>query len=61
MNSVSKRTDMAVETVEIDFKYDKNIIINGLDYKKLTIDEELSIKLNKGVGVYYIIKVFKVI
>ena len=53
VNSVSKRTDMAVETVEIDFKYDKNIIINGLDYKKLTIDEELSIKLNKGVGVYY--------
>ena len=50
---MSKRTDMAVEAVELDFKYDKNVIINGLDFKKLTIDEELSKKLDKGVGVYY--------
>ena len=50
---MSMRTDMAVEAVELDFKYDKNVIINGLDFKKLTIDEQLSKKLNKGVGVYY--------
>ena len=47
------RTDMAVEAVELDFKYDKNVIIDGLDYKKLTIDSELSKKMNKGIGVYY--------
>ena len=47
------RTDMAVEAVELDFKYDKNVIINGLDFKKLTINEELSKKLKKDIGVYY--------
>ena len=36
---MSMRTDMAVEVVELDFKYDKNVIINGLDFKKLTINE----------------------
>ena len=41
---MSMRTDMAVEAVELDFKYDKNVIINGLDFKKLTINEELSKK-----------------
>ena len=50
---MSKRTDMAVEAVELDYKYDKNEIINGLDFKKLTVDEELSKKIGKGVGVYY--------
>lgn len=50
---MTKRTDMAVEAIELDYQYDENKIINGLDYKKLTIDEELSKRINKPKGVYY--------
>ena len=50
---MSMRTDMAVEAVELDFKYDKDVIINGLEYKKLSIDEKLSKRLEKSKGIYY--------
>ena len=50
---MSKRTDMAVEAVELDYKYDENKVINGLDYKKLTVDKELGSRIKKEAGIYY--------
>ena len=50
---MSKRTDMAVEAVELDYKYDENKVINGLDYKKLTVDKELGSRIKKEPGIYY--------
>ena len=50
---MSKRTDMAVEAVELDYEYDVDKVVNGLEYKKLTIDEELSFKIKKTPGIYY--------
>ena len=50
---MSKRTDMAVEAVELDYEYDENKIINGLDYKKLTVDKKLGSRIKKEPGIYY--------
>ena len=50
---MAKRTDMAVEEVELDYEYDENKVIYNLEYKKLTVDEELSKKINKAKGIYY--------
>ena len=50
---MSKRTDMAVEAVELDYEYDENKEINGLDYKKLTVDKELGNRIKKDPGIYY--------
>lgn len=50
---MNKRTDMAVENMESDFKYDVDKIINGMIFKKITVDEKLAKKINKKSGVYY--------
>lgn len=50
---VNKRTDMAVESIESTFKYDVDRIINGMNFKKITVDKELSEKINKKEGIYY--------
>lgn len=47
------RTDMAVESINLDFKYDINKEIEGMEIRKLTVDDALSKKINKGIGIYY--------
>ena len=47
------RTDLAVEDVNLGFIYDIDKEINGLVFKKLTVDDELSKKINKNTGLYY--------
>ena len=45
------RTDMAVENMESDFKYDVNRIINGMNLKKIKVDLNLSLfscKINEN-------------
>ncbi len=52
---MSNRTDMAVESMQSDFKYDVHRTINGMDFKKITIDKALAKKINKKEGIYYTI------
>lgn len=47
------RTDMAVEDMDLDFKYDLELEIDGMIYRKLTVDEKISKKIKKGKGIYY--------
>lgn len=47
------RTDMAVENMESDFKYDVNRIINGMNLKKIKVDLNLAKKIHKKEGIYY--------
>ena len=47
------RTDIAVEDMEISFIYDEDKIIDDMEYKKCTVDKELSKKIGKEMGVYY--------
>ena len=47
------RTDLAVESLQQEFKYDVDRIINGMNLKKCFIDSKLSKKLNKREGYYY--------
>lgn len=47
------RTDMAVEALKPDFKYDIDENINGMNLKKCYVDKDLSKKLNKREGYYY--------
>lgn len=51
--NMSFRTDMAVEDMKLDFRYDIDKKIKGMVYKKLTIDKSLSKKIHKGEGIYY--------
>lgn len=44
---------MAVESINLDFKYDINKEIEGMEIRKLTVDDALSKKINKGIGIYY--------
>lgn len=50
---MKNRTDMAVEQLNNDFKYDVNRIINGIIFKKININRSLSNKINKKEGIYY--------
>lgn len=47
------RTDMAVEDMNLGFKYDIEHTINDMIFKKLTVDEAISKKINKNQGIYY--------
>ena len=47
------RTDMAVENMESDFKFDVDRIIHGMHFKKIKVNEALSKKIKKHqFGVY---------
>ena len=48
-----KYTTMAVENMELDFKYDVDVIIDGMIYRKLTVDDAISKNIKKGKGIYY--------
>lgn len=50
---MNSRTDMAVENMQSDFKYDVHRTINGMDFKKITVDKALAKKINKKEGIYY--------
>ncbi len=50
---LNKRTDMAVENMKPDFKYDVNRVIQGMNFKKINVDAALSKKIKKRPGVYY--------
>lgn len=50
---IKGRTDLAVEELEKEFKYDVDRIIHGMNLKKCYIDSKLSKKLNKKEGYYY--------
>jgi type IV pilus assembly protein PilC len=47
------RTDMAVEDMNLGFKYDLEYTIKDMVFKKLTVDDEISKKINKNKGIYY--------
>ena len=47
------RTDLAVEDMNLGFSYDIDKEIKGMIFKKLTVDKELSKKINKNEGLYY--------
>ena len=47
------RTDLAVEVMETDFKYEIDRIISGMNLKKCLVDKNLSSKIGKKEGVYY--------
>ncbi len=49
------RTDMAVENMESDFKFDVDRIIHGMHFKKIKVNEALSKKIKKKPGIYYTI------
>ncbi len=50
---MNKRTDMAVENMKPDFKYDVNRVIQGMNFKKINVDAALSKKIKKRPGIYY--------
>ncbi|MDE7264110.1 MAG: GPR endopeptidase [Anaeroplasmataceae bacterium] len=52
---MKNRTDMAVEQMNPDFKYDVDRIIEGMHFKKIKVDSELSKRINKKTGIYYTI------
>lgn len=47
------RTDLALESMDIDFKYEENKKIGNMEYKKCIVDDELSLKIKKEPGIYY--------
>lgn len=47
------RTDLAVESMELEFKYDVDRVISGMIFRKLNVDKELGVKIKKGEGLYY--------
>ena len=54
-DTMKNRTDMAVENMKSDFKYDVDRIIHGMNFKKITVDKDLAKRINKKEGVYYTI------
>ncbi|MDE7161194.1 MAG: GPR endopeptidase [Anaeroplasmataceae bacterium] len=52
---MKNRTDMAVESMQVDFKFDVDRIIAGMHFKKIKVDHALSKKINKKEGIYYTI------
>lgn len=50
---MNKRTDMAVENMKPDFKYDVNRVIQGMNFKKINVNAALSKKIKKRPGIYY--------
>ncbi len=53
--NLNKRTDMAVENMDPNFKYDVDRIIQGMNFKKITVDSALAKKIKKKEGIYYTI------
>ncbi|MGM9969156.1 MAG: GPR endopeptidase [Anaeroplasma sp.] len=47
------RTDLAVEVMEKNYKYEIDKIISGMNLKKCLIDKEMSKKIGKKEGIYY--------
>ncbi|MBO5711777.1 MAG: hypothetical protein J6R47_02965, partial [Acholeplasmatales bacterium] len=47
------RTDIAVEDMNLGFKYDIEYTIKDMVFKKLTVDDEISKKIKKNKGIYY--------
>lgn len=52
---MKNRTDMAVENLQANFQYDVDRIISGMHLKKINVNQELSKKIKKKVGIYYTI------
>lgn len=50
---MNQRTDMAVENMQADFQYDVDRIIQGMNFKKITVDAALAKKIKKREGIYY--------
>lgn len=50
---MNKRTDMAVETVDENFEFEINRIVDGMNLRKINVDSVLSKKINKSIGLYY--------
>lgn len=53
INMFKGRTDMAVDKLNLDYTYDVDKVIDDIEFKKLTIDDELSKKIMKDKGIYY--------
>ncbi len=49
------RTDMAIESITTEIKYDIDKKIKGMLYKKCYVDKKLSKKIGKDEGIYYTI------
>ena len=47
------RTDLALEDMEISYVYDIDTIIDGMEFKKCNVDNELSKKIGKEPGQYF--------
>ncbi|MDE7106199.1 MAG: GPR endopeptidase [Anaeroplasmataceae bacterium] len=52
---MKNRTDMAVEQMQADFRYDVDRIIHGMHFKKIKVDSALAKKIQKKEGIYYTI------
>lgn len=47
------RTDIALDKLDLNFKYDVDKIIDDIEFKKLNVNDELSKKIKKDEGIYY--------
>lgn len=52
---MKNRTDMAVEQMQTDFKYDVDRVIHGMHFKKIKVNHALAKKIQKKEGIYYTI------
>lgn len=52
---MKNRTDMAVENMQTNFKYDVDRIIQGMHFKKIKVNRALAKKIKKKEGIYYTI------
>lgn len=52
---MKNRTDMAVENMQMNFKYDVDRIIQGMHFKKIKVNKVLAKKIKKKEGIYYTI------
>lgn len=52
---MKNRTDMAVENMQTNFKYDVDRIIHGMHFKKIKVNRALAKKIKKKEGIYYTI------
>lgn len=52
---MKNRTDMAVENMQTNFKYDVDRIIQGMHFKKIKVNKVLAKKIKKKEGIYYTI------
>lgn len=47
------RTDIAIDNIDINYKYDVDKVIDGIEFKKLNVDDKLAKKIEKDEGIYY--------